>query len=276
MDVRLRQIVMDQLGLVARWQMLALGMSVGQADSRAWRHRWTRVHDGVYSVVGGPLTAQQRWLAACLTAPGTMLAGPSAAACWGFVNRDPAVVSVVRSGSGGPRHLDGVRVSRSATVVAEVDWHRGIPVTSAERTLIDLAPHLGPDALARATREAIRLRVVTAASLLDALARHRGRRGTARLRLFAERYAHLPIARTRSDAEGVALERLFLAGAALPAVNERVAGFEADLVDHDRRLIVEIDGPQFHLFPDEDARRDAAWQEAGFAVVRIPTTALYD
>ena len=47
-----------------------------------------------------------------------------------------------------------------------------------------------------------------------------------------------------------------------------MAGHEADLVDHGRRLIVEIDGPQYHLFPDEDARKEAAWREAGYDVIR--------
>lgn len=255
---------------------MALGSTERQIDARAWRHGWTRVNAGVYLLVDAPLTQRQRWLAACLTAPGTLLAGPSAAACWGFVSRDPAVVSVVRPGSGGPRHLDGVRVSRSVVLGADIDWHGEIPVTSAERTLIDLSPHLHPDARARATREAIRLKVLTAGSLLEALGRHRGRRGTAHLRELADRYAQLPIARARSDAESHALERLFLAGASLPALNAEVGGVEADLVDHERRLIVEIDGPQFHRFPDEDERKEAAWAAAGYTTLRVPSSAIYE
>ncbi|MFL5844909.1 MAG: hypothetical protein ACJ762_09475 [Solirubrobacteraceae bacterium] len=126
---------------------------------------------------------------ACLTAPGTLLADGSAGACWGFLTRDPRIVQVLRPGSGGPRHIGGVRVRRAVLPGGDVAWNGVVPVTSAERTLIDLAPHLRPEQLARATREAIRLKLLTGSSLLDALSRHRGRRGTPRLRSLAERYA---------------------------------------------------------------------------------------
>jgi hypothetical protein len=146
------------------------------------------VHEGVYLLCHAPLRGEQRWLAACLTAPVTLLADASAAACWGF-HRDPRVVSAVRPGSGGPRLLDGLRVRRAHLPGDDVDWVGPIPLTSAERTLIDLAPHLPLYQLGRAVREAIRLKRVTASSLLAALLRHQGRRGTANLREIAERYA---------------------------------------------------------------------------------------
>jgi hypothetical protein len=111
--------------------------------------------------------------------------------------------------------------------------------------------------------------------LLGALDRHRGRRGTARLRVLAERYQHLPIGRARSDAESMSLERIFVAGGRIPELNVEVAGYEADLVDHERKLIVEIDGGQFHLFPDEDAKREEAWRGDGYDVLRLPSDAVY-
>lgn len=275
MDVHLRRIARDQLDLVARWQLIAAGYSEDAVDARAWRGGWRVVNHGVYALNRAPLTRRQRWLAGCLTAPGTLLAGPSAGACRGFLARDPSTVFVVRFGSGGPRQYDGLYVRRSTVLAAEVDWAGPIPITSAERTLIDLAPHLRPQALARATREAIRLKCTTAPALLEALDRHRGWRGTRRLRELATTYAQLPLDRTRSDAEGMALERILRAGAEVPGVNEVVGGVEADLVDHARRLIVEIDGPQFHLFPDEDARKEEAWRSAGYDVVRVPSDAVY-
>ena len=188
MDVHLVTLCRAQLDLVARWQLLAAGYSDRQVDDRAWRHRWRRVHDGVYCLAWSELSSEQRWLAACLTAPGTLLADASAAACWGF-HRDPGVVSVVRAGSGGPRLLDGLRVRRAWIPGEDVDWLGPIPLTSAERTLVDLAPHLPHHQLGRAVREAIRLKRVTPHSLLAALFRHQGRRGTAHLRELAERYA---------------------------------------------------------------------------------------
>ena len=179
-----------QLDLVARWQLLAAGWTERQVGDRAWRHRWRAIHNGVYALCQAPLRQEQQWLAACLTAPGTLLAGASAAACWGVTERDPAIPNVVRPGTGGPRRHGSVVVRHSTRLAAEIDWCGVIPVTSPERTLIDLAPHLDRRALARATREGMRLKLLTAHSILDAIARHRGWRGTTQLRAIATRYAN--------------------------------------------------------------------------------------
>jgi hypothetical protein len=147
----------------------------------------------------------------------------------------------------------------------ETTTHHGIPITTPERTLIDLAAQLDARATAKSLREAIRLKTTTASSLLDALLKHPQRRGTAHLRELAERYKDLPIARARSDAESRALELLGPG----PSSNVRIGGEEADIVWPEQRLILEIDGPQYHQFPDEDARKEAAWRAAGYEVRRI-------
>ena len=79
----------------------------------------------------------------------------------------------------------------------------------------------------------------------------------------------------RSEAEGRALELLGDAGVDAPQVNVRVAGEEADLVWPERRRIVEIDGGQFHQFPEEDARKEARWRAAGFSIRRFPSGDVY-
>jgi very-short-patch-repair endonuclease len=112
--------------------------------------------------------------------------------------------------------------------------------------------------------------------LRSTLARHRGRRGTRVVGELASRYSSLPYKRTRSDAEGRALELLHDAGIQPPRVNTRIAREEADLAWPERRLIIEIDGPQYHCFPDEDARKQRAWEAAGYAVRRIGSDVVYD
>ena len=264
-----------QWDVVAWWQLAALGWSRRMIDDHARRHSWQAAHQGVYVLQHGPLSRSQRWLAVTLTEPGSLLAGHSAGACWGFRPWSSPIESVVRHGSGGPRMLDGVYVRRSLTLADEVAWRGPIPITSPERTLIDLSPHLTDEQRGKATREAIRLGHITAPTLFAALRRHRGRRGTRPLWDLAIRYRDLPLDRTRSDAEGKALEQFKLAGLPIPAVNQGIGSFEADLVDHERRRIIEIDGPQFHLFPDEDARREAEWAARGYRVVRRPSDAVY-
>ena len=121
----------------------------------------------------------------------------------------------------------------------------------------------------------IRLKVTTAQEVQATLARHRYRPGSRLLRELSTRYADIPYARARSDAESRALEVLHDAGAQPPRVNMRIAGEEADLSWPDRRLIVEIDGPQYHQFAGEDARKQRLWEAAGFTVRRVPSDVVY-
>jgi very-short-patch-repair endonuclease len=150
--------------------------------------------------------------------------------------------------------------------------HGRHPDHDPERTLIDC---LHDRALARAVREAVRLMTTTPSALFVALARHRCRRGTRRLHAAVSRYAGLPLHRTRSDAEALALEELRDAGRPRPRVNERIAGEEADLSWPAWRLIVELDGPQFHLDASEDLRKQGSWEAAGWTVRRVPTDDVY-
>ena len=129
--------------------------------------------------------------------------------------------------------------------------------------------------MGRAFREALRLKVLTLRDLAGALARHRGRRGTCTLWDLTERYSSLPYRRTRSNAEARALEILHDADVEPPKVNLRVAGEEADLLWPHRRVIVEIDGPQFHQFSADDARKRQLWEGAGYTVRRISSDEVY-
>jgi hypothetical protein len=125
-------------------------------------------------------------------------------------------------------------------------------------------------------REAVRLEHVTLYGLADALGRYRGRRGSQRLAAVVAHYSGLPIERARSGAEVRALEILKEAGNEEVRLNHRVAGIEADLSWPSRRLIVEVDGGPFHQDVGEDARKEAAWQAAGWTVLRIPSDDVYE
>jgi hypothetical protein len=81
---------------------------------------------------------------------------------------------------------------------------RGIPCTTVERTLLDLAAVIPVWQLRRALAEAEVLRIVDLSALRALLRRSRGRRGVARLRLILDEL-HPETKRTRSE-----LERMFL------------------------------------------------------------------
>ena len=245
-------------------------------DDRVARHGWRVIHPGVYAVNAAPLTRHQRWMAATLTTPDTVLSHASAAAAWGFRPFEGPYEVVCRPGHGGPRRVGNLLVLRSRTLDGDTTRRDGVPMTTAARTLIDLCAHLDARATGRAFREAIRLKVTTIAALAGALERHRGQRGTGRLSELVQRYRSLPYARTRSPAEARALEVLYDAGVEIPLVNVRIAGEEADLTWPSRRLIIEIDGPQFHRFRGEDARKEDRWRAAGYEVRRISSDAVFD
>ena len=85
----------------------------------------------------------------------------------------------------------------------------------------------------------------------------------------------VPVRRCRSDAESRGLEILHDAGIEQPRVNVRVAEIEADYVWRGWKLIIEVDGGQFHMFGDEDARKEAAWTAAGYEVRRVSSDDVY-
>ena len=212
-------------------------------------------------------------MAATLTAPNSFLSHFSAAAHYGIWTFDAGYETIVRPGNRGKeRSDDGVLVRYSATLEGDAGTSDGIPITSPERTLIDLAAHADP---ARPLREARRLKLVTPYSLAVSLAKHRTRRGTNRLKRLNDRYSGLPYSRCRSNAEAKALEVLHDAGTEPPQVNEEIANEEADLSWPAHKRIVEIDGPQFHQTKAEDARKQQIWEAAGFTVERISSDDVY-
>jgi hypothetical protein len=217
-----------------------------------------------------------RWMEATLTEPGTCLSHDHAAAAWELWSYARAPTTVTRVGSGGPRLHGRVLVHWSTSLAGDRTTLRGIPITSIPRTLLDLTATSSDRALARAVREAVRLEHMTMHELGDSLGRYRGRRGVRRLATAIARYAGLPLERARSGAEIRAMEILRDAGRPLPRLNVRIAGEEADLSWPASRLIVEIDGAPFHLDAGEDTRKKAAWNSAGWEVLRISSDDVYE
>src|SRR4051794_5025834 len=74
----------SQHGVVARAQLIAIGMRRGAIQLRLDAGRLHHVHRGVYAVGHRRLTLQGRWMAAVLAAgPGAVLSHRSAAMLWG-------------------------------------------------------------------------------------------------------------------------------------------------------------------------------------------------
>ncbi|PTL60438.1 hypothetical protein [Paraconexibacter algicola] len=262
-----------QLGLVARWQLLADGVPRSTIDGRVAELR--ALHAGVYLTGWAPATPEQRRWAATLTAPWTVLSHESACLQWRLLDRLAGRDVVTRPGAHGVELHDGLRVHYSTLLRGNVARVAGFAITTPERTIIDCWPRLGAWQRRTMLREALRTRRTTVARLQLVLRGHRGRRGVGQLRRLLREWSALPFDRCRSDAEAYALTVFARHGIPIPLVNTRVAGEEADFHWPERRLILELDGPQWHRFKELDARKTAAWVRAGQTVRRLPTDLVF-
>lgn len=262
-----------QNGIASRRQLLDDGMTAGSADWAARSLR--RPFAGVYLTGWAPLSTRQEWHAATLTTLDTGLAFASAAGFW-EMRRDPGhFVTVVRPGNRGRSRYGRLVVAYSSTLAGNVVTVDGLRVTTPERTIIDLWPHLADRDRAKMLREALRRDVTTIERLALAIERHRRRQGIAGLRAELARMTGLPFHRCKSDGEAYGLAVLAAAGVEIPRVNVQIAGKEADFSWPALRDIVEIDGPQWHRFKEDDARKTAIWTAAGYRVRRIGTELLF-
>jgi very-short-patch-repair endonuclease len=267
-----------QHGVVSRGQLIAAGIGRRGIERRLDSGRLHRIHSGVYAVghtAGAPLAREAAALLAC--GDGAALSHRSAAACWGLVDRAPAIVEVTVVGPD-PGARPGVRVRRARRLAAEDLLTRsGLPTTAPARTLLDLAAVLGMRGLRRAVNEAFVAGLADEDALHAVLVRCRGRRGGPQLRRLLAEIAGPTI--TRSEAERRLLELLGSSGLPDPATNVIVANYEVDLLWRAERLVVEVDGYAFHgtrAAFERDRLRDAELQADGYAVLRITWRQIVD
>ena len=268
-----------QHGIVAAWQLYLLGLSDDQVSHRVkagWLHR---MHRGVYSVGHRRIPPAGHWMAAVLAvarpAPGTptaVLSHRSAAALWTLCAEvGEAPVDVTVRGSN-PKRRPGLRLHRTNKLEDdEITRRRGIPCTTAARTLLDLGSVLRRRQLERAIDEAEHKRLCDTAEIEKLLERYRGRPGTALLAQVLG--GHEPGSTlTRSE-----LEERFLAvcrNTELPSpqVNAALVGLTVDFLWPHARLVVEVDGRRSHAtrraFQD-DRDRDTLLAANGYHVMRF-------
>jgi very-short-patch-repair endonuclease/predicted transcriptional regulator of viral defense system len=278
--VRAPAVVVDvaqgQHGVVARRQLLAAGVS-SQAVGRMIASGWlVRMHPGVYAVAGIPHSPQAHWMAAVLAGgPRALLSHASGAALWRIVDPIPGPVHVTTPG--GRHRRRGIVFHRDPGLDRAATVNQRIRVTTPSRTILDLAGALSAGRLERALEAADRHALLDVGELTRLCDAARGRKGTARLRLMLVRYRPLPEARSE-------LERRFLrlcreSVLPQPAVNVPVAGLEVDFLWPEQRLVVELDGFEFHRGRasfERDRSRDATLQLAGYRVLRLTYRRLVD
>jgi predicted transcriptional regulator of viral defense system len=268
---RLADLAERQHGVVARWQLVAIGWGRGAIGHALEVGRLHRIHVGVYAVGHRRLSLRGQWMAAVLACgPEAVLSHRSAAWLWGLA-------------ASGRKRIDVTVPGRSRSGQAGIELHLvraldsrdrmrrdGIPVTTVSRTLLDLAEVLPLTRLERAVEEADRLQLLRIRDVERLLERSHGRHALKPMRAVLEAY-RLPD-HTRSELERAFLELVGDAGLPAPATNVLVAGVEVDAAWIDRKVVVELDGFAYHRTRrafERDRERDSALQIAGFRVVRI-------
>src|SRR3954453_1701535 len=182
-DQALAELAHRQWGVVSLAQLQALGRGARAVQLRAQSGRLRRVYRGVYAIGGAALPREGRNLAAVLACgDGAVLSHVSAAVHWGLLSYDPPrpEVTAPASRAGAP----GIRLHRTHFLDArETTTHRGIPITTLARTLLDLAATAPTNHLEHAIGQAMRNELydhATIARVLD------GRPGTRALRRATE------------------------------------------------------------------------------------------
>jgi Transcriptional regulator, AbiEi antitoxin len=264
-----------QHGVVARRQLVALGLGREAIAGRCRNGRLHRLHPGVYAVGHRAQTWEGRWMAGLLAAGAkAVLSHRSAASLWRLAPLDRGPVDVTSPRSARSRGL--IRRHIGHLPDDEVTTLDGIPVTTASRTLLDLATVLPAHALERAVREAEVLRLPLRPPLAELLDRYPGRRGIGSLRACFLRLGLLSDGVTRSMLEDRFLSLLSRQALPLPETNVRleVVGLriEADCLWRGRRVIAELDGYEAHgtrVAFEGDRQRDRRLQAAGWRAIRV-------
>ncbi len=148
-------------------------------------------------------------------------------------------------------------------------------MTTLARTLLDCAPTMTSKARTRAVNDGLRSPYLTRAQLADVCARNPRHPGTKLLRPFVQS----PTGPTRSQFEDAFLDFCARYDLPRPLVNTVVCGFEVDALFAPERVIVELDGWDFHndrrAF-ENDRARDADLLTAGFVTIRITWERLHN
>ena len=177
LDERIAELADGQHGVVARRQLLALGVGEEAIEVRLRAGRLHRLHRGVYAVGHRVLSREARWMAAVLFAgPDAVLSHRSAAALWGMPAPSSRAIEVTTPRKS--RSRGSIHRHFAVLPADEVTTERGIPVTTVPRTLFDLAATSSVDVVEHALRESEYLRLHDRLSLPDLLARYPGRRGS--------------------------------------------------------------------------------------------------
>lgn len=280
-DRAMARLAEQQHGVVARRQLLELGMGRRAIAGRLERRQLHEVFLGVYVFGARRISRKGRWMAAVLAAgEGAVLSHRSAGHLWRLL--PPAAEWVdVTCPPGRVVRRKGIVSHESLVQRDEWEVVDGISVTSPFRTIFDLAVVLKQRELERAWHEALVRGLTAKVSLPALLERYPGRRGARNLRALLE--SERPEGITRNDFEEAFLALVDAHGLPRPRMNADLAVrgrfFQIDALWERERVAVELDSRGVHGTPknfESDRQRDRILVAEGWRTMRVTWRQLRD
>ena len=248
--------------------LLDARLSHSAISRRVARGNLHRKYPGVYAIGHTALSQEGEWLAGVFAGGEGAALGHLAAArlleAWRY---RVALIHIVVPRKLRPRGL--VRFHKSRLHPDDVTVVNRIPVTTMARTLVDLTGELTKWELTNIIHEAAFRNRFDLRATQDAMARAAGR-PTAALEAAIEMHVS-GSAGTKSRLELKFLTLNERAGHIEPLVNTQLNGYEVDFHWPAAALAIELDGPGHERVRtrEEDARKQLAWREAGYEVLRF-------
>ncbi len=268
----------SQHGIVARRQLLELGVGRRSIDHRLASGVLVRVFPGAYAV--GHLALRPAGHASAGVAAaglGTSASHWSAAGLYELVRPRQVVHVTSPVARRSPR---GLFIHRAVLPEADRAVVDDVPVTSVARLALDLSAERDQRMLRTLIKRAEFKGLVTASEIVDVLQRYPRRRGRGTLARIAASYA-LTAGRTQSPLEDDFLEFCGVRDVPLPETNVPIAAggrtYVVDCVWREARVIVELDGRDAHareLAFEDDRARDRALIAAGWRPIRVTSAQL--
>lgn len=273
-DRSIAELASRQHGIVTRRQLLERGVTATMIRRRLAARRLVARYPAVYAVGHVALSRQGRWLEAVYAyGDGAVLSHRTASTAWGLQPPSGGAIHVSTPNRSGLRRRPGIALHHPRRLAAdEVTVLDGVPITTWARTLMDLAPRLQGRRMEDVIAQADRLELFDLVELRRVLGAHPRRAGAPALSALLDRLAGVGPADLRSPAE-VAMRQL-CDDFDLPAPHSNVV-VEGLLVDchwPGTRLVVEVDGYQFHRTRaafEADRDRDQRLTIAGYVVARF-------
>lgn len=168
-------------GVFGGHHLRELGVTKAERNRRVELCHWLEAHQGVYRIAGAPRSWRGDLLAACWAGGTRAVASHrSAAALWDLPGQRKEIAEITCPRWRRARH-EGVEVHETTALSnRDITLVAGIPVTTVERTIFDLAAICSRFTVDLAIDTALRRKLTTVDTLCAMLRRvgKRGRKGT--------------------------------------------------------------------------------------------------